>query len=134
LKSQEIKLSPAGDRRYPFGGVAGPTFPASSVAINLANLQVPYKLPKDWWTVAYVFLITRARRHAHQGELCLTAKSGAVVPNPELSQEKPSILREARRCYSGTALRDGVADLRVTHLSVDTRLVDCRLIIRELPR
>ncbi len=114
------------------------TIPASSVAINLANYKFRYKRAvKTGGTVAYVFLITprKKRQGLIKGELWLDGQTGAVVRQSGYLIKKPSIFVKRVDVTRETALRDGVAELRVTHLSVDTRLVGrAELIIRERPR
>jgi len=111
--------------------------PASSVAITLANYKFRYKgAVKTGGTIAYAFLITprKNREGLIKGELWLDGETGAVVRQSGYSVKKPSIFVKRVFVTRETALRDGSAEMRVTHLSVDTRLVGrAELIIHERP-
>jgi len=124
--------------RYLSAQAQAATLPASSVAINLANYKFRYTgAVKTGGTTAYVFLITprRKREGLIKGALWLDGETGAVVRQAGYLVKRPSIFVKRVDVTRETALRDGVAELRVTHLSVDTRLVGrAELIIRERPR
>ena len=123
--------------RYLSAEVRAAAIPASSVAITPANYRFRYKgYVKTGETVAYAFLITprKKREGLIKGELWLDGETGAVVrqsgylvKNPSIFVKRVDIIREA-------ALRDGIAAVRVTHLSVDTRLVGrAEMTIQERP-
>jgi len=66
--------------------------------------------------------------------LWLDGETGAVVRQSGYLVKKPSIFVKRVDVTRETTFRDGSADMRVTHLSVDTRLVGrAELIIHERP-
>jgi hypothetical protein len=86
--------------------------------------------------VAYAFLIPprKKREGLIKGELWIDGETGAVVRQSGYLVKKPSICVKRVVVTRETTLRDGIAALRITHLSVDTRLVGrAELIIHELP-
>ena len=112
--------------RYLSAHVGDAALPASSVAITLANYKFRYTgAVKTGGTIAYVFLITPRKKRVGliRGALWLdgeTAYLDTWLRNLDVTPE--------------TDLRDGSAELRVTHLSVDTRLVGrAELVIQECP-
>ena len=111
--------------------------PASSVAITLANYKFRYKgVVTTGETVAYAFLITprEKREGLIKGELWLDGETGAVVRQSGHLVKKPSIFVKRVDVTRETALRDGIPEVRITHLSVDTRVVGrAELIIYERP-
>jgi hypothetical protein len=123
--------------RYLSAQVQAAAIPASSVAINLANYKFRYKGAVDTGeTVAYAFLITprKKREGLINGVLWLDGETGAVVRQSGYLVKKPSIFVKRVDVTRETAFRDGIAEMRVTHLSVDTRLVGrAQLIIHERP-
>ena len=123
--------------RYLSAEVRAAALPASAVALTLANYKFHYKSPvKVGDTVAYVFLITprEKREGLIKGELWLDGETGAPVYQRGYLVKKPSIFVKRVDIARETTLRDGIADTRVTHLSVDTRLVGrAELTIQERP-
>jgi hypothetical protein len=123
--------------RYLSAEAQAAAIPASSVAISLANYKFRYKgAVKTGGTVAYAFLITprKKREGLIKGELWLDGETGAVVRQSGYLVKKPSIFVKRVDVTRETALRDGNVDMRVTHLSVETRLVGrAELIIHERP-
>jgi hypothetical protein len=123
--------------RYLSAEVQAAAIPASSVAITLANYKFHYKgAVNTGGTIAYAFLITprKKREGLIKGVLWLDGETGAVVRQSGYLVKKPSIFVKRVDVTRETALRDGIAEMRVTHLSVDTRLVGrAQLIIRERP-
>ena len=121
--------------RYLSAQVQAAAIPASSVAINLANYKFRYTgAVKTGGNVAYVFLITprKKREGLINGALWLDGETGAVVRQSGYLVKKPSIFVKRVDVTRETDLRDGSAEMRVTHLSVDTRLVGrAELVIRE---
>jgi hypothetical protein len=86
--------------------------------------------------MAYRFLITprKKREGLIKGELWLDGETGSVVRQSGYLVKKPSIFVKRVDVTRETDLRDGSAEMRVTHLSVDTRLVGrAELIIHERP-
>ena len=91
---------------------------------------------KTGGTVAYAFLITPRKKQDGliKGELWLDGETGAVVRQSGYLVKKPSIFVKRVDVTRETALRDGSVDMRITHLSVETRLVGrAELIIHERP-
>jgi len=123
--------------RYLSAQIQAAAIPASSVAITLANYKFRYKgTVKTGGTVAYRFLITprKKREGLIKGELWLDGETGSVVRQSGYLVKKPSMFVKRVDVTRETALRDGSAEMRVTHLSVDTRLVGrAELIIHERP-
>jgi len=122
--------------RYLSAQVQAAAIPASSVAINLANYKFRYKGAVDTGeTVAYAFLITprKKREGLINGVLWLDGETGAVVRQSGYLVKKPSIFVKRVDVTRETALRDGIAELRVTHLAVDTLVGRAELVIHERP-
>ena len=91
---------------------------------------------KTGGTIAYGFLITprKKREGLIKGELWLDGETGAVVRQSGYLVKKPSIFVKRVDVTRETALRDGIAEMRVTHLSVETRLFGrAELTIQERP-
>jgi hypothetical protein len=140
---QMVKL--AGDRtvtrqviaRYLAAEVRAAAIPAPSVAITPANYKFRYKCALNIGeSVIYTFLIAprKKREGLIKGELWIDGETGAVVRQSEYLVERPSIFVKRVNVIQETALRDGIAEERVTHLSVDTRLVGrAELTIHERP-
>jgi hypothetical protein len=123
--------------RYLSEDVRAAAIPASSVAITLANYKFRYKgAVKTGGTTAYAFLITprKKREGLIKGELWLDGETGAVVRQSGYLVKRPSIFVKRVDVTREIVLRDGIPDLRVTHLLVDTRLVGrAELLIYERP-
>ena len=123
--------------RYLSAEVRAAAIPASSVAITPANYKFRYKgAVKTDETVTYVYLITprKKREGLIKGELWLDGETGAAVRQSGHLVKKPSIFVKRVDIARETTLRDGIAEMRVTHLSVDTRLVGrAELTIQERP-
>jgi hypothetical protein len=123
--------------RYLSAEVQAAGIPASSVAITPANYKFRYNgAAKTGETVAYAFLITphKKREGLIEGELWLDGETGTVVRQSGYLVKKPSLFVKRVDVTRETSLRDGVAELRVTHVSVDTRLVGrATLTIQERP-
>jgi hypothetical protein len=122
--------------RYLSAEVRAAAVPAASVAITPANYKFRYKgAVQTGQSVAYVFLITprKKREGLIKGELWLD-ENGAAVRHSGYLVKKPSIFVKRVDIARETTVRDGVAEMRVTHLSVDTRLVGrAELTIQEQP-
>ena len=123
--------------RYLSADVQAAALPASSVAITLANYKFRYKgAVQTGDTIAYAFLITprRKREGLIKGELWLDGETGAVVRQSGHLVKKPSIFVKRVDVTRETALRDGIPEARVTHLSVEARLLGpAELTIHERP-
>jgi hypothetical protein len=123
--------------RYLSAQVQAAAIPASSVAITLANYKFRYRgVVNTGGTIAYAFLITprRKREGLIKGVLWLDGETGAVVRQSGYLVKRPSIFVKRVDVTRETTFRDGIAEMRVTHLSVDTRLVGrAKLIVQERP-
>jgi hypothetical protein len=123
--------------RYLSAEVRAAAIPASSVAITPANYKFRYKgSVTSGDTVAYMFLITprQKREGLIKGELWLDGSSGAAVRQSGYLVKRPSIFVKRVDVTRELTLRDGIAEMRITHLSVDTRLVGrAELTIQERP-
>jgi hypothetical protein len=111
--------------------------PPSSITITPANYRFRYKgTVKTGETLAYAFLITprEKREGLIKGELWLDGETGAVVRQSGYLVKRPSIFVKRVDITRETALQDGMAASRVTHLSVETRLIGrAELTIHERP-
>jgi hypothetical protein len=123
--------------RYLSAEVRAAALPASAVAITPANYKFRYKgAVNTGASVVYAFLIAprKKREGLIKGELWIDGETGAVVRQSGYLVERPSIFVKRVDIVQETALRDGSAEERVTHLSVDTRLVGrAELTIHERP-
>jgi hypothetical protein len=123
--------------RYLSAQVRAAAIPASSLAITLANYKFRYTgAVKTGGTTAYVFLITprKKREGLIKGALWLDGETGAALRQSGYLVKKPSIFVKRVDVTRETVFRDGIAELRVTHVSVETRLVGrAQLVIRERP-
>jgi len=123
--------------RYLSADARSAAIPASSVAITPDNYRFRYKgTVKTGGTDVYVFQITplKKREGLIKGELWLDGETGAAVRQSGYLVKRPSIFVKRIDVTRDTALVDGVAEMRVTHLTVDTRLVGrAELTIRERP-
>lgn len=138
-------LEVAGDRtvkqqvivRYLSGEEEAAAIPASSVAITPANYKFRYRgLVKTGEASAYVFLIVprKKREGLIKGELWLDGETGAALRQSGYLVKNPSIFVKRINVTRETALRGGIAEMRVTHLSIDIRLVGrAELTIQERP-
>ena len=112
-------------------------FRAASVAITPAN----YKFRYDGFviignSVAYVYQITprKKREGLIKGELWLDGETGTAVRQSGYLVKQPSLFIRRVDVTRETVLRDGLAELRITHLSLDTRLIGrAELTIQEHP-
>lgn len=111
--------------------------PAASIAITPANYKFSYRGPvKTAGALAYSFVIKprKKREGLIKGELWLDGETGAVVRQVGYFVKSPSIFVRRITVSREIALRDGLAQDRVTHLSIDTRLVGrAELTIHEYP-
>jgi hypothetical protein len=112
--------------RYLSAQVTAAEVPASSVAINPENYQFRYKgIVKLAHTVAYAFQIKprKKRQGLIDGELWLEGKTGAAIRQSGYLVKSPSFFVKHVGITRETVLSEGVAQMLLTHLSVDTRLV-----------
>jgi hypothetical protein len=123
--------------RYLSAEVRAAEIPASTTAITPANYRFRYNgFTKTGDTVAYIFLISPRKKRAGliKGELWLDGETGAVIRQSGYLVKNPSIFVKRIDVTRETDLRAGIAQMRVTHVSVDTRLVGrAELIIQEWP-
>ena len=123
--------------RYLSADVRAAAIPASSIAITPANYKFRYKgAVKTGETVTYVYQITprKKREGLIKGELWLDGETGAALRQAGHLVKTPSIFVKRMDIARETTLRNGIAEMRVTHLSVDTRLVGrAELTIEERP-
>jgi hypothetical protein len=123
--------------RYLSAEVRAAAIPAASVAITPANYKFRYKGALNTGAgVIYAFLIAprKKREGLIKGELWIDGETGAVVRQSGYLVDKPSIFVKRVNIIQETALREGSAEERVTHLSVDTRLAGrAELTIHERP-
>jgi hypothetical protein len=111
--------------------------PPSSVAITPANYKFSYKgAVKTAGAITYSFVIKPRKKRVGliKGELWLDGESGAVVRQSGYFVKSPSIFVKRLTVTRETAIHDGLAEERTTHLSIDTRLVGrAELTIHERP-
>jgi len=123
--------------RYLSAQIQAAVIPASSVAITPANYSFTYKGPiENAGAAAYSFAIKprKKREGLVKGELWLDCETGAVVRQSGYFVKNPSIFLKRVTLIRETGMRDGLAEERITYLSVDTRLVGrAELTIHERP-
>jgi hypothetical protein len=111
--------------------------PADSVAISLANYKFRYcGAVKTAGATAYCFLINprHKREGLIKGELCIDGGTGEAVRQTGYFIKNPSIFVKRIAVNREIVLLDGIAVERVTHLSIETRLVGrAELTIHERP-
>jgi len=111
--------------------------PAASVAITPANYRFRYKgVVSEGNGTAYAFQIVprKKRQGLIKGELWLDGETGVVVRESGFLVKSPSIFVKRIEVTRDTSLGCGVAEARVTHVSVDLRLVGrAELVIQEQP-
>jgi hypothetical protein len=138
-------LEMAGDRtvrqqvivRYLSAEVRAAALPAASVAVTPANYKFRYKGSiKSADGIAYAFQITprHKREGLIKGELWVDSETGSAVRLSGYLVKGPSIFVKRVDMIRETSLSDGTPQMRVTHISVDTRLVGrAELTIHERP-
>jgi len=109
----------------------------SAVAVSPANYKFSYAGTTEGESgLAYVFQITprKKREGLIQGVLWIDAETASAVRMTGYLVKRPSIFLKRVDVTRETNLRDGVAQSRVTHLALDTRLVGrAELTIHERP-
>jgi hypothetical protein len=123
--------------RYLSAETQAVTGPASSVAMTPANYRFSYKGAVVYAGVsAYSFAIKPRKKRAGliKGELWLDSETGAVIRQSGYLVKSPSIFLKRVTLARETTLRNGLAEERITHVSVETRLVGrAELTIHERP-
>jgi hypothetical protein len=123
--------------RYLNADVQAAAIPASTVAITPENYRFQYKGELKTGTAdAYVFSITprKKREGLIKGELWIDSETGAVLRQSGYLVKKSSIFVKRIDVTREMDVHDGVTEMRVTHLTVDTRLAGrAELTIREYP-
>lgn len=123
--------------RYLTADIHAATMPPSSVAITPANYKFHYKgAVANGGATAYIFQITprKKREGLIKGELWLDAGTGVVVRQSGYLVKRPSVFVKRVEIDRETTLRDGVAESKVTHWAIDTRLVGrAEVTVRERP-
>jgi hypothetical protein len=123
--------------RYLSAQVQAALIPASSVAITPANYSFSYKGRVELaGAPAYSFTIKprKKREGLIKGELWLDGETGAVVRQSGYLVKNPSIFVKRVTLTWETGMHDGLAEERITHLSVDTRVLGtAELTIHERP-
>jgi hypothetical protein len=111
--------------------------PADSVAVTPANYKFSYRgRVETVGATAYSFSIKPRKKRVGliKGELWLDGETGAVVRESGYFVKSPSIFVKRITVNRENVIRGGRAGERVTHLSIDTRLVgQAELTIRERP-
>jgi hypothetical protein len=112
--------------------------PAASVAIAPANYKFAYKRAVDDGErqAAYVFRITP--RHKRQGlikgELWLDEYTGLPIRQSGRLAKSPSIFVKRIVISQENTVREGIIESRLTHITIETRLVGrAELVIEERP-
>jgi len=127
-------LEIAGDRtvrqqvieRYLTAQTTASEVPAESVAMTPANYLFRYQgAVRAGDAVAYVFRIQPRKKRIGliSGELWLDAETGAAVRQSGRLVKSPSLFVKSVGIVRETVLSQGVAQMLLTHLSVNTRLV-----------
>ena len=109
----------------------------STVAVTPANYQFRYAGPvESEGSLLYVFQIAprQKRDGLIKGMIWIDAETGTAVRVSGYLVKRPSIFVKRVDVTRETSLHDGVAESRVTHLALDTRLVGrAELTIHERP-
>jgi hypothetical protein len=143
-KPQYQVLEITGDRtvrqqvivRYLSAEMQAAAIPASSTAITPANYKFRYKRSLSGDAPAYIFLISPKKKSEGliKGELWLDGATGAALRVSGRLVKSPSIFVKRIDVTRNTALRDGIAEMQVTHLSVDVRFIGrAELTVHERP-
>ncbi len=150
------RLAPIGDSRYQVLQLAGDRIvqqqvivrylnaeaheselPAASVAITPANYKFAYKgVVDDGERLAYAFQITprRKRDGLIKGELWLDQRTGVPVVQFGHLVKSPSVFIRRVSVTRENALRAGIVESRLTHITVETRLIGrAELVVEERP-
>ena len=112
--------------RYLSAQVTAASIPASSVAITPANYEFRFKgVVRVGENSAYIFQIKprKKRQGLINGELWIDGDTGIAIRQSGYLVKTPSMFVRHVGITRDTVLSDGVAEVRQTYLSVDTRLV-----------
>jgi hypothetical protein len=112
--------------RYLSAQIQAEAIPAPSVAVTPANYSFSYKGPVEMaGALAYSFTIKprKKREGLIKGELWLDGETGAVVRQSGYLVKNPSIFVKRVNVTRETDMHGGFAEEKITHLSVDTRLI-----------
>jgi hypothetical protein len=150
------RLAPTGESRYEVLQLAGDRtveeqviarylnaeqrqseLPGASIAITPVNYKFAYEgVVDDGEHLAYVFKITprRKRDGLIKGELWLDQRTGVSVLQSGHLVKSPSIFIRRVSITRQNTLRDGLVKSRLTHITVETRLIGrAELVIQERP-
>lgn len=123
--------------RYLSAETQAAAVPAYLVAITPANYSFRYNGQVEIADAkAYSFSIKprKKREGLIRGELWIDAATGAVLRQSGYLVKNPSIFVKRVTVTRVTEVREGFAEERITHLSIDTRLIGrAELIIHERP-
>jgi len=144
-KSRYEVIQLAGDRtvkeqvivRYLKAEERASELPAVSVAITPANYKFAYqRLVEDGERFAWAFQITprRKRDGLIRGELWLDQQTGLPVLQSGYLVKSPSVFIKRVAVTRENTLCDGIVESRLTHITVETRLIGrAELVIEERP-
>jgi len=144
-KSRYEVLQLAGDRtvkeqvivRYLKAEERASELPSRSVAITPANYRFAYeRMVDDGERFAWAFQITprRKRDGLIKGELWLDRQTGLPVLQSGYLVRSPSVFIKRVAVTRENALFDGIVESRLTHITVETRLIGrAELVIEERP-
>lgn len=111
--------------------------PAVAVSITPANYKFAYEGAVAYGDrLAYAFQITprKKREGLIKGELWLDAETAVPLRESGYFVKSPSVFVKRIEVAQESEVRGGVVELRVTHVSVNTRLVGrAELVIAERP-
>jgi hypothetical protein len=111
--------------------------PAASAAMTPANYKFAYKgIVDDGERLAYAFQITPRKKRPGliKGELWLDIATGLPIRRAGSLVKSPSVWIRRVTVAQEDSLRDGNVESRLTHITVDTRIVGrAELVIAERP-
>jgi hypothetical protein len=111
--------------------------PPVSVAINPANYKIAFRSLAPFENrAAYVFQITprKKRQGLIKGELWLDAETAVPLRESGYFVKSPSVFIKRVEVIQESVLRDDAVELRLTYLTVNTRIVGrAELVIAERP-
>lgn len=111
--------------------------PAVSIAVTPANYKFSYEgSVSDSKKIAYIFRIAprKKREGLIKGEIWLDGETATPVRYAGRLVKRPSVFVKSVEVKRDSRLRNGMVESRLTHLTVDTRLVGkAELTIEERP-
>ena len=123
--------------RYLSAQVQAAAIPENSVAITPVNYKFTYLgavETQDGAVYSFAIKPRKKREGLIRGEVWIDGRTGSVVRQSGYLVKNPSIFVKRISVIRETAIHDGLAEERTTHLSVDTRLIGrAELIIHERP-